>query len=224
MIPLLHDFRGERVLIFGGGAVGARKARRFGAEARVLVISPAFEAGPFDPTERRHPDATVELIRAAPGVEEVRSYVRRFEPSLVIAATDVREINDAAADAASAVGALLNRADTHGGRSPGSVVVPATVRDGPVMAAVATGGRAPALSKHLRERIEEVIAGAGGMAELLGPLRDQLQRGDMSPRARREAIRAVIADDAVWKHLGENTENARQRAEHVVTDGSEDTQ
>ena len=28
MIPLLHDFADERVLVFGGGPVGARKARR----------------------------------------------------------------------------------------------------------------------------------------------------------------------------------------------------
>lgn len=27
MIPLVHDFDGERVLVFGGGTVGARKAR-----------------------------------------------------------------------------------------------------------------------------------------------------------------------------------------------------
>ncbi len=42
MIPLYHDFSDETVLIFGGGPVGARKARRFAAEARVVVVSPEF--------------------------------------------------------------------------------------------------------------------------------------------------------------------------------------
>ena len=42
MIPLLHDFTGTTVLVVGGGRVGARKARRFAREARVVVVSPAF--------------------------------------------------------------------------------------------------------------------------------------------------------------------------------------
>jgi hypothetical protein len=39
MIPLLHDFTGATVLVFGGGTVGARKARRFASEADVVVVS-----------------------------------------------------------------------------------------------------------------------------------------------------------------------------------------
>jgi precorrin-2 dehydrogenase/sirohydrochlorin ferrochelatase len=66
VIPLLHDFTGEVVLVFGGGPVGARKARRFGREARVVVLSPAFADRVFEPDERRDRDAGVELVRAAP--------------------------------------------------------------------------------------------------------------------------------------------------------------
>jgi len=40
VIPLFHDFTDETVLVFGGGPVGARKARRFAAEADVVVVSP----------------------------------------------------------------------------------------------------------------------------------------------------------------------------------------
>ena len=39
MIPLVHDVGGETVLVFGGGTVGARKARRFAREARVVARS-----------------------------------------------------------------------------------------------------------------------------------------------------------------------------------------
>ncbi|MEF8828740.1 MAG: NAD(P)-dependent oxidoreductase, partial [Haloarcula sp.] len=42
MIPLMHDFEGETVLVVGGGPVGARKARTFAAEADVVVLSPEF--------------------------------------------------------------------------------------------------------------------------------------------------------------------------------------
>jgi precorrin-2 dehydrogenase/sirohydrochlorin ferrochelatase len=223
MIPLLHDFTGETVLVFGGGPVGARKARRFAAEARVLVVSPEFCDRSFEPSERRDPDAGVEFVRDAPDPEAVAGYVERLAPALVVAATDSAAVNDAAAEAAREHGALLNRADEHGGREAGSVVVPATVRDGPVLAAVATGGRAPALSKHLRERIQADIGGAGSMADLLGDLREEFQREGMAPERRRAAVRAIIASDSVWKHLGTDGAKARRLAEDVAAGVPGDT-
>jgi precorrin-2 dehydrogenase/sirohydrochlorin ferrochelatase len=117
----------------------------------------------------------------------------------------------------------VNRADEHGERAAGSVVVPATVRDDPVLAAVATGGQAPALSKHLRERLEADIEGAGAMADLLGELRDEFQREGMAPERRRAAVRAIIADDSVWKHLGTDGAKARRLAEDVAAGVPGDT-
>ena len=223
MIPLLHDFTGETVLVLGGGPVGARKARRFAEEARVVVVSPEFCDRSFEPSERRHPDAGVEFVRDAPDPDGVAGYVERLDPALVVAATDSEAVNAAAADAARERGALVNRADEHGERAAGSVVVPATVRDGPVLAAVATGGRAPALSKHLRERIETDLEDAGEMADLLGELRDRFQREEMAPERRRAAVRAILSDDSVWKHLGTDGAKARRLAEDVAADVPGDT-
>jgi precorrin-2 dehydrogenase/sirohydrochlorin ferrochelatase len=223
MIPLLHDFTGETVLVFGGGPVGARKARRFAEEARVLVVSPEFCDRSFEPSERRHPDAGVEFVRDAPDPEGVEGYVERIGPALVVAATDSAAVNEAAVEAARERGTLVNRADDHGGREAGSVVVPATVRDGAVLAAVATGGRAPALSKHLRERIESDLEGAGAMADLLGELREEFQRAEMPPERRRAAVRAILRDDSVWKHLGTDGAKARRLAEDVAADVPGDT-
>ncbi|MDR9382052.1 MAG: NAD(P)-dependent oxidoreductase, partial [Natronomonas sp.] len=50
MIPLYHDFTDETVLVFGGGPVGARKARRFAREAAVVVVSPEFAADDYGDT------------------------------------------------------------------------------------------------------------------------------------------------------------------------------
>jgi precorrin-2 dehydrogenase/sirohydrochlorin ferrochelatase len=132
-------------------------------------------------------------------------------------------VNAAAAEAAHEHGALVNRADEHGGREAGSVVVPATVRDGPVLAAVATGGRAPALSRHLRERIESDLEGAGAMADLLGELREEFQRAEMPPERRRAAVRAILRDGSVWKHLGTDGAKARRLAEDVAAGVPGDT-
>jgi precorrin-2 dehydrogenase/sirohydrochlorin ferrochelatase len=184
MIPLFHDFEGERVLVFGGGPVGARKARRFAREAEVVVVSPAF-------ADRDFGDAN--LVRAAPDPGDVPGWLDRAAPALVVAATDDPEVNDAVAAAARERGILRNRADESGARDPGSVVVPATVREDPVVAAIATGARSPALSGHLRRRLEAELEGAGEVAERTGALRADLRRLDVPPAVRRAIVRDVVA-------------------------------
>lgn len=211
MIPLLHDFEGETVLVFGGGDVGARKARRFAREARVVVVSPEFSrpTGEYGGAER---------VRAVPGPEDVPGWFDRADPALVVAATDDAAVNDAVERAARERGVLVNRADRAGGRDPGSVVVPATVRDDPVVVAVATGGASPALSAHLRERVEAELADAGAMADLTADLRGDLNARGVAPERRREAVRAVVKSGRVWKALGDGPANPRQVAENVVSD------
>ena len=218
MIPLLHDFTGEVVRVFGGGPVGARKARRFGEEARVVVLSPAFADREFRPAERRDPDAGVELVRAAPAPDEVGLWFDCARPALAVAATDDEAVNEAVAHEARERGVLVNRADRSGGRDAGSVVVPATVREDPVVAALATGGSAPALSRYLRERLGEELTGAGEMAAIVADVREDLKRRDVPPEARRGAVRAVVRDTRVWKHLGSDTDKARRTADAVVAD------
>ena len=211
MIPLLHDFAGDRVLIFGGGSVGARKARRFAREARVVVVSPEFADADFGGAER---------VRAEPTPADITEWFERADPTLAVAATDDKSVNDAVARAAHERGCLLNRADRSGGdgeRSTFDVTVPATVRDDPVLMAVATGGTSPALSRYLRERFEEEFDGAGAMATLTGELREQLQE-DTPPEQRRAAIRAVVRSERVWKALGDGTHTPVQEAQSVISD------
>lgn len=190
MIPLLHDLSDETVLILGGGPIGARKARRFAREARVLVVSPAFCGDDFGGAER---------VRAAPGPEDVGEWISRTDPALVVAATDDPMINDAAEAAARDAGALVNRADERGARDAGSVVVPATARDGDVVAAVATGGRSPTVSKHLRRRLEDVVSGAETVAAATAEARAALDAAAVPPERRRRALNAAAGDPAVWE-------------------------
>jgi precorrin-2 dehydrogenase/sirohydrochlorin ferrochelatase len=206
---LLHDFSDETVLVFGGGTVGARKARRFAREADVVVVSPDFADADFGGAER---------VREAPDESGVREWIDRTEPALVVAATDDGDLNAAIETAARDVGAMVNRTDEHGGRDPDSVVVPATVRDDPVVVSISTGGASPALSRHLRERIETEIDGAGAMARLTGELRDDLQSRDVSPNHRRAAVREVVRSTRVWTNLDRGSTKARQVAEDVIDD------
>jgi precorrin-2 dehydrogenase/sirohydrochlorin ferrochelatase len=212
MIPLLHDFRDETVLVFGGGPVGARKARRFASEAAVLVVSPTF-AGDFGDASR---------VRARPAPRAVGGWLDRVDPALAVAATDDAAVNAAVESACRERNVLVNRADESGARDPGSVVVPATVRDDPVVVAVATGARSPALSRHLREQIGETVESAGAMAELTASLRADL-RERLPAETRRAALRAVVRSDDVWKALDSPSTNVRKVATDVISDVTGET-
>lgn len=210
MIPLYHDFDDATVLVIGGGSVGARKAKRFASEADVVVVSPAFDDR-FD--DEAFP--TIERVRAAPGVDDVNEWLDRIDPALVVAATDDGDLNAAVAEAASERDILVNRTDRAGERGVGSVVVPATVDDGPVSVAISTGGRSPALSRYLRQQIEGEIENAGAMAELTAGLRAELKESH-PPAERREAIREVVRSPAVWKALHSGVAKAEHEAARVM--------
>jgi len=207
VIPLVHDFHDEVVLVFGGGAVGARKARRFAREARVVVVSPAFADADFGASE---------FVRAAPTPADVPAWLDAAAPALVVAATDDGALNAAIERHAREAGVLVNRADQSGDREAGSVVVPATVADGPVTVAVTTSGTSPAVSRHLRRELESTVAGAGAVATVVGDLRTELQERDVPPDARRAAIRAVPESSAVWAAARDGEAEVRAVAERVV--------
>jgi precorrin-2 dehydrogenase/sirohydrochlorin ferrochelatase len=207
MIPLYHDFTDETVLIFGGGPVGARKARRFAREAAVVVVSPEFSADDYG-------DAA--LVRAAPDEGGVATWFERTEPVLAVAATDDPSVNAAVEREARERGALINRADHSEERGPGGVVVPATVRDGDVSVAISTGGASPALAKELRRRIEREIDGAGELADMTAEVREELKARGVDPARRRRAVRTVVRSSRVWKDLGTGASNPRQTVDAVV--------
>jgi len=211
VIPLYHDFSDARVLVFGGGSVGARKARRFAREAGVVVVSPAFDDR-FDDPEL----ASVDRVRAAPEPADAADWVDRFDPALVVAATDDGDLNRAVDAAARDHGALINRTDQSGGRDVDSVVVPATVRDDTVSVAISTGGKSPALARYLRQQIEHEIEHAGAMAELTSALRTDLKTAGYAATDRREAVRSVVRSSSVWKALHTGTPNPEKEAARVM--------
>ncbi|SEA18512.1 precorrin-2 dehydrogenase / sirohydrochlorin ferrochelatase [Haloplanus vescus] len=209
MIPLVHDFEGETVLVFGGGSVGARKARRFAREARVVVVSPTFADADFGASE---------FVRAAPTPEDIEAWVNAADPMLVVAATDDTALNAAIERAATEAGILVNRADQSGARDRRSVVVPATVEDDPVSVAVTTGGSSPAVSRHLRRELESVVAGAGLVATAVSEAREAMKAEGVDPERRRDAIRAAAEAEEVWTAAQTGDEEAVRDAVAAVVD------
>lgn len=94
--------------------------------------------------------------------------------TLVIAATNRRDVNERVAGDADARSIPVNVAD-----QPDlcRFILPAIVERGPVTIAIGSGGRAPVLVRRLRARLESLIPiGYGWLAELAGRLREPVGR------------------------------------------------
>lgn len=195
MIPLFHDFSGKRVVIFGGGRVAARKAALFATEAEVVVPSLTFH--------ERFAEVDCRLHRTQIDGDLAAAYAA--DAFLVVPATDDPDLNETIADRAAAQGALVNRVD-----EAGETVTPSVVSGEHVTVGISTGGRSPAVSKHLRQRVEDEIEAVDPMVELQADLR---QETDLDGSARREFLWAVLEDEQIRDALARaNYERARALA------------
>jgi siroheme synthase-like protein len=128
---------GRRVLVVGGGAVAAEKARGLlAAGAVVHVVAPAVA------DDVRHLDLTWEERPYARG--EVAGY------RLAVAATDDPSVNQAVFDDGEAAGVWVNAADDP---ERCSYTLPARLDRGRVLVTVSTGGHSPVLASWLRDQL-----------------------------------------------------------------------
>jgi precorrin-2 dehydrogenase/sirohydrochlorin ferrochelatase len=172
-----------RALVVGGGAVAERKARALldgGASVRVVAPSIGDELRRLGAAKRRL--VLVEREYAAGDVADAL---------LVVAATDVREVNARVAADALAAGRLVNVADRP---EEGNAVTAATHRAGDVLVAVTAGG-VPSAAVRLRDAIAARVDGRYARAiDALARLRRRLLR-ERGTEAWRDAAAALIGDD-----------------------------
>ena len=159
--PVVLDLDGRPCLVVGGGPVAARRVEGLvAAGGRVTVVAVT----------------TVTAIDDHRSVEVEHRPYRRGEVvgyHLVLTATGVPDVDRAVVADATAAGVLVNSADR---AAPGSALLPAVLRDGPVTVAVSTGGASPALARWLRGRLSSALpAEVGAMAELVDEARRSLQ-------------------------------------------------
>ena len=196
MIPLFLDLADRRVLIVGGGAVAARKARAFATEAEVTVISRSFHRSM--PGAVRHVTADLEAMSDD-------ALAALCEGAfLVIAATSDPGLNNRVVRVGASVGALTNNASG----LPGDVHLPAVSRGEHFVIAVATGGESPGIARFLRERIDRWLPRLDRMIELQARLRRELHTRPGDQEARSSLLSRVLEDDEVWTALGGGSEEA----------------
>jgi len=136
--PVIVDLKDRLVVVVGGGSVGRRKVTGLlDAGARVRLVS----RDPVPPTCWQQP---VEL------------HIRPFHPAdldgatLAFAATGITAIDHAVLAAAKQRGIPVNLATAP---DDGDFTLPAVLRRGDLVIAVATEGRSPALARVIRDRL-----------------------------------------------------------------------
>ena len=197
MIPLMLDPAGKKVVIFGGGAVGARKARFFSDEAEVTVVSRSFSSH-FDdmPVNRVTCDLT--------GIDD-HDLDQLLEGSFIaVADTPDRIMNDRIGKRCREHEILFNNASGE----PGDLLIPSVIKGNYFLLAISTCGASPALSRFLREHLEAAFPNIDHMVALQERLRSHLQKTVSSAEARKEILWKVLNDSEVWNALGKGEEVA----------------
>ncbi|NJD52681.1 MAG: bifunctional precorrin-2 dehydrogenase/sirohydrochlorin ferrochelatase [Candidatus Methanoperedens sp.] len=198
-LPLMLDLKEKEVIIFGGGEVGERKASLFCEHAIVTVISKEFTSG----LNRFYELGKIKSIKVKDITEkDILSYLKKA--FIVIPATNDAVFNERIAKIARDEGKFVNRVD-----DIGDIIVPSVIRRGDIVIGISTAGQSPALSKYIRQKVEEVITPEfAQMSGLQNEIREILKSSVDDRKKRKEILWNIINDDVVWKGFEESYQKA----------------
>lgn len=207
-LPIFLDLTTRLVVIFGGGAVGERKARLFSQYGPVRVLSRDFSPGLLDMAA--DPQRRIELLEC----DLSCSFGKYLQGAFIaIPATSDSKLNRAIEELAMAHGILVNKVE-----GVGDVVVPSILQRGSIAIAIST--ESPGLTKYLRLRLEEELTDSySDMARLLSQIRVENKELVPLQKDRARIIWEILKDDEVWRLLEVSYEKAYMRARsHVCLD------
>lgn len=193
MIPLMLDLSAKRILIFGAGAVGVRKARHFSG-CRMTVVSRSLSPDVFS-----LPQLSIKQMDVADLEDD--NLVKLIEKhDFVIAALSDAGQNDRIIRLAKSAGKWYNCATS----DDANFLIPSTVSGDEYTIAVSTSGHAPAVPRFIREDLEDRYQGLDNLIRLLAALREQLKMTVPDQEKRAEILRAVIRDENIRQRCREN--------------------
>ncbi|WP_440953537.1 precorrin-2 dehydrogenase/sirohydrochlorin ferrochelatase family protein [Methanococcoides sp. FTZ1] len=208
-LPLFIDLSDKKVVIFGGGTVGLRKASLFSEYAQTVVVSVDF----VPELQDLGSSSSVELISmdlTSVSDEKLKELVA--DAFLVIPATNMVELNDRIVELARISGALVNRVDM-----ADDVVIPSVIRRGGLTIGISTFGSSPAMSKYTRRKIETFITPQyGDMIKLQDEIRTLLKSKITEQKARKAILWEILEDRSVWDALEISYEKGYNKAYDIV--------
>lgn len=173
LFPFFANLEDKAVLVVGGGVIAERKIRLLRKSgARITVRSPRF----------------TQAVRALGAHDDVTLSEGVFEPALldgvwlIVAATNIRDLNAGIARHAAERGIFVNVVD-----DPvlSTVQTPAIIDRQPLMIGISSAGSAPMVARAVREMVETVLDdGMGRLAGLAQEYRARIQQAwpDMAER------------------------------------------
>jgi precorrin-2 dehydrogenase/sirohydrochlorin ferrochelatase len=201
MIPLLIDCAGKRIVIFGGGRVAARKAAYFADRADVHVISRSH-AKPVTALPVRR--SILDLKKASDTT--IAKIIRGA--FLVVAALSDRDQNTRIGRICRKEKVLFNNAD--GER--GDVIIPSVSRGKRYTIAVTTHGKSPAISRFIRQHLDDRFRMLDEMIALQEKLRAELKAAEASQERRSAILWDILQDPEVWDALSHSQSEAEKLA------------
>jgi precorrin-2 dehydrogenase len=179
--PTFLDLRNRRCLVVGGGLIAERKAQSLlSCGARVRLVSPVITPA----------------LRALAETGAIEHRARRFRRVdvggcvLAVAATGIAEIDDAVVAECRRRRALVNVVDRP---AVCDFIYGSVLRRGELQVAVSTGGRAPALAREVRRRLEGVVGeDYAALVEDAARARQAARAAAATPAARLAAGERVV--------------------------------
>jgi precorrin-2 dehydrogenase/sirohydrochlorin ferrochelatase len=163
--PIFLDIRGKICVIVGGGDVALRKtARLLDCGAKVSVISPKL----------------VPELTALKDKKLISHIATEYsgdlidKAALIIGATDDEKTNARISQDARVKGIPVNIVDDP---QKCDFILPSIVQRGDLAITIGTGGKSPALARHLREELEEKYGSEYEIfLNILGELRTKMEK------------------------------------------------
>ncbi len=203
--PIFLDLTDKDVVIIGGGMVAERKAiSLLRYNARVRMVSPNLTVRLREVKKRG-------WIRHIPRSYKEGDLKGAF---LVIGATDDEKVNSAVAKEAEKEGCLINVVDNP---ELSDFIVPSIAYRGGLTIAISTSGISPALSKKIREELEEAYGKEyKRFLEIMAKIRKRVIREIAGKERRKKVFHALVRSDVLQLLKEGKNKKAVERIEEIV--------
>lgn len=213
------NLKGRTVVILGAGKQAERRIKLLLQEqcARIIVVSLSASSDKIIQWSKNN---LITLITDNP-ISDL-SFISKYKPDLLIAATDDPAANASAVNEARSCNILAYRSDSH---EQSDYAHPATVRfDGKITVAIFTGGQSPAVSKYIRQKTEAALSGIITphiLAHL--SIQDMVRKAAKSKIAaqekRKQILENIMSDNLIDQLIRDGRiQDAKERAMSMLGD------
>ncbi len=202
--PIYLDIKDRKCVVIGGGDVAYRKAVSLkDAGAQVVVISPEF-------SQEFSKEGGLTLLQ--------QKYEERCleGATLVIAATNDKEINQRVWEEARRHGLLVNVVDQP---QLCNFIVPSVVNRGELQISISTGGASPALARRMRQELENRFGPEyGDFIELLSKLRPEVRSHIANEAKRQKVMERLSSPDILDIIRTKGTKEAENEMRRIISE------